>query len=268
MTPAPAVAGRVAASAPRIAFAAVAILFATAGCGGHGRAARADPPLPSLTSDCSDADGAQVQPIWLHTSDGQRLYAIHGGSGGSGVVLVPESPPGDVCGWLRYAATLERAGMRVVAFDYRGTGDSPVQRGRPPFAYGRDLAVAVAQLRADGAKKVAVVGASFGGAVAMTYASGVDGVVSLSGETALPQYHVDALSAVSHLNVPLLIIGSRSDTYLPVAGARALLRRAGSTAKSLVLYPGSWHGWQIVEDAPYARRARAVVLAWLRTKTA
>jgi fermentation-respiration switch protein FrsA (DUF1100 family) len=102
----------------------------------------------------------------------------------------------------------------------------------------------------------------------MTYASGVDGVVSLSGETALPQYHVDPLDAVSHLHSPLLIVGSRDDGYLPVADARGLLRRAGSTAKRLVLYPGSWHGWQIVEDAPYARKARAVVLAWLRAKTA
>ena len=256
------------ASASRIALAAAAVLLASTACGAHGRAARSDPPLPSLESDCGDAHGAHLQPIWLHTSDAQRLYAIRGGAGPTGVVLVPESPPGDVCGWLPYAATLERAGMRVVAFDYRGTGDSPVQRGRSPFAYGRDLTAAVAQLRADGAKKVAVVGASFGGAVAMTYASGVDAVVSLSGETALPQYHLDPLDAVSHLHAPLLIVGSRNDTYLPIAGARELLHRAGSSAKRLVLYPGSWHGWQIVEDAPYARRARAVVLAWLRSKTA
>ena len=140
--------------------------------------------------------------------------------------------------------------MRVVAFDYRGTGDSPVQRGRPPFAYGRDLAAAVAQLRADGAKKVAVVGASFGGAVAMTYASGVEGWSASPARPLCPSTTSTRSTAVSHLNVPLLIIGSRSDTYLPVAGARELLRRAGSTAKSLVLYPGSWHGWQIVEDAP------------------
>ncbi len=256
------------ASAPRIALAATAVLLASTACAAHGRAAPADPSLPSLEGDCGDTHGAHLQPIWLHTSDAQRLYAIHGGAGPTGVVLVPESPPGNVCGWLPYAATLERAGMRVVAFDYRGTGDSPVQRGRPPFAYGRDLTAAVAQLRADGAKRVAVVGASFGGAVAMTYASGVEAVVSLSGETALPQFHVDPLHAVSHLHAPLLIVGSRNDAYLPIAGARELLHRAGSSAKRLVLYPSSWHGWQIVENAPYARTARAVVLAWLRTKTA
>lgn len=256
------------ASAPRIAFAAAGVLVAATACGAHGRGVRADPPLPSLETICGDVDGTHIQPIWLHTSDAQRLYAIHGGTGATGVVLVPESPPGDVCGWLPYAATLERNGMRVVVVDYRGTGDSPVQRGQSPFAYGRDLAAAVAQLRADGAKKVAVVGASFGGAVAMTYASGIDAVVSLSGETALSQYHLDPLDAVPHLHAPLLIVGSREDTYLPVAGARKLLRRAGSSAKRLVLYPGSWHGWQIVEDAPYERRAKAVVLAWIRSKTA
>ena len=254
------------ASAPRIALAAAAVLLALTACGAHGGATRADPPLPSLESDCGDAYGAHLEPIWLHTSDAQRLYALRGGAGPTGVVLVPESPPGDVCGWLPYAATLERAGMHVVVFDYRGTGNSPLQKGRSPLAYGRDLTAAVAQLRADGAKRVAVVGASFGGAVAMTYASGVEAVVSLSGETALPQYHVDPLDAVSHLHAPLLIVGSRDDAYLPIAGARELLHHAGSSAKRLVLYPSSWHGWQIVENAPYARKARAVVLAWLRSK--
>jgi dienelactone hydrolase len=255
------------ASAPRIALAAAAVLLASTACGAQGRAAPADPPLPSVEADCGGAYGVHLKPIWLHTSDAQRLYAIHGGAGPTGVVLVPESPPGDVCGWLPYAATLERAGMRVVVFDYRGTGDSPVQKGRPTFAYGRDLTAAIAQLRADGARRVAVVGASFGAAVAMTYASGVDAVVSLSGETTLPQYHLDPLDAVSHLHAPLLIVGSRADTYLPMGDAQKLLYRAGSSTKRLVLYPNSWHGWQIVEAAPYRRRARAVVLAWLRAKT-
>ncbi len=256
------------AAAPRIALAAAVVLVASTACGAHGRAASADPPLPSLESDCGAAHGAHLQPVWLHTSDAQRLYAIRGGAGPTGVVLVPESPPGDVCGWLPYAAMLEKSGMRVLVFDYRGTGESPVQSGQSPFAYGRDLAAAVAQLRADGAKRVAVVGASLGGAVAMTYASGVDAVVSLSGETVLPQYHLDPLDAVSHLHAPLLIVGTRDDAYLPIASARELLRRARSSAKRLVLYPSSWHGWQIVEDAPYARRARAFVLAWLRSRTA
>ena len=67
-------------------------------------------------------------------------------------------------------------------------------------------------------------------------------------------------------HAPLLIVGSRDDAYLPIAGARELLHHAGSSAKRLVLYPSSWHGWQIVENAPYARKARAVVLAWLRSK--
>ena len=254
-------------SARQFALAAGVVLVSATACGGHRDAATPAPPPQSLAAKCGNAQGARVQPLWLDASDGQRLYAVHGGAGATGVVLVPESPPGDVCGWLPYAATLERAGMRVVVFDYRGTGDSPVQRGRPPFAYGRDLAAAVAQLRNDGAKKVAIVGASFGGAVAMTYATGVDTVVSLSGETALPQYHLDPLDAVSHLHIPLLIVGSRDDTYLTVADARKLLRHATSSDKRLVLYPSSWHGWQIVQDAPYAPNARAIMLAWIRSKT-
>ena len=44
----------------------------------------------------------------------------------------------------------------------------------------------------------------------------------------------------------------------------ALLAVPGSKDKRLVLYPGGFHGWQIVEEAPYAPKARSVVLSWLR----
>jgi dienelactone hydrolase len=203
----------------------------------------------------------------LHTTDGQRLYAVEAGSGETAVVLVPESPPGNVCGWLPYVASLQRAGFRVLTYDYRGTGGSPVTAKRP-YAFGRDLAAAVARVRADGADKVVAAGASFGGVVVMQHAGelDVDGVVSFSGETTLPEYHVQAIDAVPQLHAPLLIVGSRQDSYLPVSDARRLLARAGSADKQLLLYPGDQHGWDIVQRAPYAARARARVLAWLRDR--
>lgn len=150
--------------------------------------------------------------------------------------------------------------------DYRGTGDSPLREGRDPYAYGRDLAAAVAQLRRTGAKKVILVGASFGGAAAIEYAPRlrVDDVISLSGETVLPAYHVGALPAASRLHVPLLIIGSRHDGYLSVVQARSILRTAGSTDKKAIFFPGAWHGWDILERAPYAKGARTEILRWIR----
>jgi acetyl esterase/lipase len=71
----------------------------------------------------------------------------------------------------------------------------------------------------------------------------------------------------TRLRVPLLIVGSRHDAYLPVAVALQLLHRAGSKSKEMFFFPGSWHGWKLVEEAPYAARARAAILRWIRSHT-
>lgn len=250
----------------------VVLVAVLAGCGAaktaH-QAAPAAPEPPTVVTTCGGAPSARVHAIWLRASDGQRLYAIAGGAGDIGIALVPESPPGNVCGWLPSIAAFERAGFRVLALDYRGTGQSPVSDGVPEFAFGRDLAAAVSRLRHDGAKFVVLVGASFGGATAMAFGPHLDvnAVVSLSGETALPEYHINAASALPRLRVPLLILGTRHDSYLSVSAARLLLRQTGSQDKRLALFPGSWHGWDIVQQAPFAATARATIISWIRSRT-
>jgi alpha-beta hydrolase superfamily lysophospholipase len=238
-----------------IALSAVALAVATAGAPG---------PPRSLKAKCVQTDGVRAKPFWLTTSDGVRLYAIEAGRGATTVVLMHEYPV-DLCGWLPYVRTLTAAGVRVLAFDFRNYGDS----GRPArgiAAFDRDLRAAVGRARADGARSVFVAGASFGGVVALTYSAGLRlaGVISMSGETHL--LGMNALAGVSRLRAPLLILGSRQDRYLSVAEARQLLRRAGSKDNRLVLYAGGFHGWQIVEEAPYGARARALVLKWIRAR--
>ena len=263
----PAVAGRVTLGA----LACVGLAATLAGCDAAKTAHRAAPtgPAPTLAVTCGTARGASVRPVWLRAADGQRLYAIAGGAGDTGIVLVPESPPGNVCGWLPSLTAFEHAGFRVLALDYRGTGQSTVSPEAPKFAFGRDLAAAVSQLRRNGAKYVVLLGASFGGAAAMTFGPRlhINAVVSLSGEPALLQYHMDAAAAVPRLRVPLLILGTRHDSYLSIAAARLLLRRVGSRDKRLVLFPGSWHGWDIVQEAPFAKTARATIISWIRSRT-
>jgi alpha-beta hydrolase superfamily lysophospholipase len=170
---------------------------------------------------------------------------------------------------LPYMATLERAGLRVLAFDFRGFGDSqrPVSTHKY-LAYGNDFRAAIARLRSDGARQVFLIGASFGGAAALAYGPSlpIAGLVSLSGETQIAGANLDGLAAVPRLKAPLLIVGSRDDRYLPVSDALLLLRRAGSRDKRTALYPGAFHGWQLVEDAPYATKARALVLGWIRVR--
>ena len=223
-------------------------------------------PRPLAQKCGTNTYGVAAAPFWLAAADGVHLYALETGGGKVGVVLLHESPA-DLCGWLPFMPVLSRAGFRVLAFDFRGFGDSDRPQKTSDFlAYGPDIRAAVARLREQGAKRVFLIGASFGGVAALTYAPGlpVSGVVSFSGELAIPGTGLNAYAAVPHLRVPLLIVDARHDRYLPVPDALTLLRRADSKDKHIALYPGGFHGWDVVETAPYAARARARVLGWLR----
>jgi alpha-beta hydrolase superfamily lysophospholipase len=225
------------------------------------------PPPRSLAQKCGDTFGIKAKPFWLEASDAIRLYGVESGEGPVGVVLAHESPA-DLCGWLPYMADLEHSGLRVLAFDFRGFGDSQRPAStRSYLAYDRDFRAAVARLRSDGARKVFLIGASFGGAAALAYAPDLPlaGLVSLSGEPQIEGAGLNGLAAAPRLRAPLLIVGSRHDRYLPVPDALRLLRRAASRVKRTAFYPGAFHGWQLVEDAPYARNVRALVLAWIRS---
>lgn len=225
-------------------------------------------PRPLQAKCGSNTFGVSAKPYWLTAADGVHLYAIEQGRGRAGVVLLHESPA-DLCGWLPFIPSLAHAGLRVLAFDFRGFGDSDrPQSTRDFLAYGRDVRAAVAKLRAEGVQKVFVMGGSFGGVAAVTYAPGLRlaGVVSLSGELALPGTGMSAIAAAPRLRAPLLIVGSRHDRRLSIPDALRLLRRAGSADKRTAFYPGGFHGWDLVESAPYAPKARALVLAWLRAR--
>src|SRR6266498_3934920 len=78
-------------------------------------------------------------------------------------VVLAHQGGGSLCGWVSYAKTLVRAGLRVVAFDFRGYGTSERPEKRS-LLLGSDLAAAVAHARASGATHVFLLGASMGGA--------------------------------------------------------------------------------------------------------
>jgi pimeloyl-ACP methyl ester carboxylesterase len=223
---------------------------------------------PPLSSTCGDAPGVVGQPTYVRTADGVPLYTLDTGAGSTAVVLVHESPA-SLCGWLPYVPALTSAGFRVLAFDLRGFGHSTVPASAPYRAYDRDLAAIVARARADGAKRVFLLGASYGGALSLTYAPRlrVDAVVSLSGETDLPSASANPLRSAPHVKVPVLLVGSRHDRYLPVRDALTLLHRLAPKDKRTAFYPGGWHGWDIVENAPYAPAARALIARWLHARS-
>lgn len=251
-------------AAVRFLVAAVAAAALLAGCGGSSKSAA--PEGPPLETECGDLPrGLDAKPVWLHTSDGVRLYAATAGKGAKAVVLLHESQA-NLCGWLPTMQWLQKNGIRSVALDMRGAGRSGPGRPSAYFHYRPDIEAALDEARAEGAKDLFLMGASLGGATTLMYAptvSGLAGVVSLSGELQLPNYKLDGIDAVRRLRAPLLTIGSRGDAYFDAADSRKLNQAAGSPDKQAALFPGSYHGWDLLDVAPYKARVQTLLLAWL-----
>lgn len=241
-----------------------AVLVAVAGCGGDSHPASRTAATSSGTGAtstgttapagapgrrCSEP-GVRAQAIRFRTSDGVMLSGAVVGSGPIGAVLIHEYPR-DYCGWLPYSGYLSRHGVRALLFDLRCFGRSPCPGGRGHAI--TDVAAAMAELHRQGARRVALVGASMGGAIAVVAAARLHpaAVVDLSGErdtTGLtPGIDADAGAAAHGVTAPALFAVARGDRYVPVDDMRAVARRVRSATKRLVVLPAvAGHGWDLL----------------------
>jgi pimeloyl-ACP methyl ester carboxylesterase len=218
---------------------------------------------PSLASACGSASGIEAAPFWLQTEDSVRLYAIDAGASTVAVVLAHQGRS-DLCEELPYAKTLIGAGLRVLAFDFRGNGHSAYP-SKNALAYRRDFAAAIKHLKGDGATRVFLIGASMGGAAAVQNSGGLPfaGVVSLSGTRLWPGFGINKPGPRA-LRAPFLYIGSKSDYRAPLKEARTIIRTAGSRDKRSIFYRGSLHGWEFVQSAPFAAKNRTLIHDWIQ----
>ena len=232
-------------------------LVAVAGCGGDSHrvapkpatAAKSTAPATAAGRRCGDANfGAHA--IRFRTGDGVTLAGAVVGSGPVGAVLIHEYPL-DLCGGWPYARYLSHHGVRALLFDLRCFGRSACPGGRGHAT--TDVAAAMAELRRRGAHRVALVGASMGGAIAVVAAARLHpaAVVDLSGErdtTGLtPGIDADAGAAAHGVTAPALFAVARGDRYVPVDDMRAVARRARSATKRVIVLPAvAGHGWDLV----------------------
>jgi pimeloyl-ACP methyl ester carboxylesterase len=185
----------------------------------------------------------------LEAADGTRIAAHRFGRGTSAVVLAHGSR-GWVCHWEPYARGLAALGYLVVAFDFRGNGDSERRPYPASTRLAGDFAAAVKAVRRLGAAKVAIVGSSMGGAVAV-----------VAGANIRPP--VDAVAAARRLQVPVLYVAAEEDTYF-ADEARILYEATASPEKTLRNFGGGGHGIALV-DSP--SESRTLVEAFIRSHT-
>jgi pimeloyl-ACP methyl ester carboxylesterase len=237
----------------RLSLLAAAALLLTA-CGSSHHVS--GPPAPKASYCGGLPSGFAATTDWLKTSDGVRLWSATAGSGSTTLVLAHESGGIGLCGWLPAMAYLAKHGVRTLAFNFRGVAPSDVTASTD---YEPDLQAAI---DAAGTKHVFLMGASMGGAAAMTYGSrlkGLDGLINLSGEQRISNGNLDAIDNVGKLRIPFLVLASNDDGYLTGAQARQLVARAGSSDKKAVVFPGANHGWDLLDARVYA-----TLLGWLR----
>jgi pimeloyl-ACP methyl ester carboxylesterase len=211
--------------------------------------AAAAPPQPS--QQCGQP-AAKAQAFWLDGPDGARLQAAAIGRGPDAAVFVHEWGAQGLCGFWPYAEWLARTRhLRAILFDQCGYDDSqcPASDQQDGKAWVQATAAAVAWARDHGARRVTLIGASFGGIVVLHAAASirpaVDGVVDLSGE--LSWNDLDSLPAARRSTVPALFAVAPGDRYVTVGDMRRLYQASPARPKRLVvLAEPLGHGWSML----------------------
>jgi pimeloyl-ACP methyl ester carboxylesterase len=221
------------------------------------------PASPAPAHPC-----VQKDELWFRAADGTKLvgHRFGGKRPGSRTALVlAHMSEGDLCVWAAYARRLARRGFFVFPFDFRGHGFSEGLQNHSKSP--ADVVAAVRAVRALGARKVVVVGASLGGVAAIVSAPklrpAVQGIVSVSGPAAIVG-ELNARPVAPRLRVPTLYIAAERDqsgSYDFAAEARELHDATGTPEKRIVLVPGSLHGTFLVDGSP---RVRSVLEGFLR----
>jgi hypothetical protein len=237
----------------------IVLVLLVVGCGGGGgqtTATHAPARRAAAFDDCL-RPGPAVQMVKV-AAPGEQLPAVVLGSGGTTGVVFANQSASIACGWLPYARNVARGGVRSLVFDY-GT------------AQREDEVLAAARwLRAHGAHRVVLVGASIGGRAVVTAAARahrgvVDAVVSLSGERILGAQRDIAIDA-RRLRTPTLWVSSLNDGYTNFADeTRQLYRAAKGHARPdrLLVVGGDDHGIDLLTGSQ-AKRVVPAVTTFIR----
>ena len=250
-----------------MAGAAIGGLMLLAGCssgGGDGPPAAASPAADPAGASCrymvTDNAGKDVR---FGVGGATNLAGIIAGRGATGVVLAHQADS-DVCIWDAEFHELVGQGYRVLAFDSNGYGASET---RIDTTYDDDVVAAAAFLRAAGASKIVLFGASMGGTYCLAAAARVEppvtAVISASGPTAYGG--VDAEAAVPKLRMPVLFVAQAGDAPFGDAAKTMYGEAKASPARVLKVPPGSNHGIVLVRPPDGDPEVRLALQQFLRT---
>jgi uncharacterized protein len=225
--------------------------------------------------------GLDFRDVAIGTSDGERLHGwwVAARSQPVAQVLLFHGNAGNVGDRVMHADLLASAGLDVLLFDYRGYGRST---GRPDEQglYRDARAARGALLSESGGDRVAYLGESLGGAVALELAlehppAGLVLQSTFTGVREMAAQHYPfvparlvpeafpSLRRIRALRAPLLVLHGDRDEIVPVQHGRALLD-AAPEPKEIRVFPGLGHN----DLVPLAGPAYGEAIAgWARKLT-
>jgi dienelactone hydrolase len=199
--------------------------------------------------------------------EGSTMAGAALGEGADAAVFLHQTSAAGFCGWATYADWVASQGVKAVLVDLCGWGRSACKGG---FAADSEAQVRllVDWARQRGARRVTVVGASMGGAIALGVGqgAGADAVVDLSGP-AVWQGVPTAGEAAAETRVPLLVAVAPGDRGMDPPALRAAVQASPAHHKRFVSTKGS-HGWDMLNDGALAEPQWNLlahdVLAWVK----
>jgi uncharacterized protein len=213
----------------------ISALLLLAACGSNAvpqQAAATSPPAITPTPMLPTVPRTLVH---FTTQDHVLLAGWLYGRGSTTAIICLHEHPGSKADWSYSAPWFAARGFMVLAYHFRGWGDSQGQYD--PNKLDKDVRAAIAFMRSQGAKQVILLGASMGADISLIAAAEtqVAGVVALSPEYLFGLSDTD----IRAISAPKLFINSEGDAY---ASDDQQMFQNARPPKALHLYPGDAHG--------------------------
>jgi uncharacterized protein len=219
--------------------------------------------FPTADVPAVDAiDGANVEPVRFHTTDGLTLNGWFFAAAGPSprvTVIVFNGNAGNRSHRVPLAAALHRHGLQVLLVDYRGYGDNPGTPSQTGLAMDSRAARAYLANRPDvDPSRLVYFGESLGTAVAVDLAveHPPAALVLRSPFTSMSdvgQYHYPfvpvrlllrdrfaTIEEIQRIQAPLLVIAGGRDRIVPVESSRRVYD-AAADLKTFLLIPDADH---------------------------
>jgi pimeloyl-ACP methyl ester carboxylesterase len=235
------------------------MLFMFAACGSKPAPQQAAAtPTPIITpTPTPTPPNVPHTPVYFTTQDHVQLAGLLYGAGRSTAIICSHEWRGTKDEWSNVAPWFAARGFMVLAYDFRGNGES--QGLYDPSKEDLDLLAAIAFMHSHGSKQIILLGASMGADISLIVAAKtqVAGVITLSPEYlfGLSDNEIKAISA------PKLFINSEVDSYAP--DTRQMFQN-GRPPKELHLYPGVAHGVAIFQTG-YGQDLIARIISFANT---